>query len=121
MTETRTPHIQFLVITVIQETKLYESTHSDEIISDVTEFLELQINLLPRTLRIAVRMAFSLFKIEPVVFHGKSFTKLSQQDQTEHMKRWDHSRLAAKRDFVRYVRSLVLFNYYDHPHVRSEI
>lgn len=121
MTKTRTLHIQVLVTTVVQETKLFEVTHSDKVISDVTEFLELQINLLPKVLRIAVRLAFSLFKMEPIIFHGKTFTRLSQADRTKHMKRWDRSRLTAKRDFIRYVRSLVLYNYYDHPHVRSEI
>jgi len=109
------------VVTVVQETKLYEATQSDEVISDVAEYLEIQINLLPRILRFGVRLAFSIFNAESIIFHGKTFTKLSHAARTQQMKRWDRSRITAKRDFIRYVRSLVLYNYYDHPSVRSGI
>ena len=121
MTDAPSQNIRFLVVTVVQQTKLYEATRSDEVISDVTEYLELQINLLPRVFRFGVRVAFSIFNAESIFFHGKTFKKLSQTARTEHMNRWDRSRFTAKRDFIRYVRSLVLYNYYDHPSVRSEI
>ena len=121
MTYAPSPNIRSFVVTVVQETKLYETTQSDEVISDVAEYLEIQINLLPRILRLGVRLAFSIFNVESIIFHRKTFAKLSHAARTQQMKRWTRSRITAKRDFIRYVRSLVLYNYYDHPSVRSGI
>ena len=117
----RIPLIRLLVITAAQETKLFAMTQSDEVTADVAIFIEQQIGLLPKSLRIAVRLAITIFNLEPILFHGRTFTRLSQTARIEHMKRWESSRFAAKRDLIRYIRSLVLFNYYDHPDVRSRI
>lgn len=116
-----TPLIRLLVITAARETRLFATTQTDEVTADVALFIEQQIGLLPKILGIAVRLAIRIFNLEPIMFHGKTFTRLSQTARGEHMKRWESSRFAAKRDLIRYIRSLVLFNYYDHPDVRSRI
>ncbi len=113
--------LQALVVTVLHETKLFASTRTDKVTSDVASQLAEQIGLLPRSLGIAVLLATRVFNLEAIVFHGKTFEHLPQLAQIDHLKRWENSRFAAKRDFTRFFRSLTLFNYYDHAEVRSRI
>ena len=112
---------EHFVIVVVGQTRLFSETRSPEIVADVASFVEQQIELLPRQLRVAVKIAVKYFTLEPYLFKGKRFSGLSEQAQVKHFKGWESSRFAAKRDFSRFIRSIVLFNYYDHPKVRSII
>ena len=130
MSETRAPYntitgnqsfFELFVDTAARETKLFTTTRSDEVVSEIAGYIELQITLLPKILRFAVKLAIRTFILESIIFHGKTFNAASPSSRLGHMKRWENSRIAARRDFIRYFRSLVLFNYYDHPDIRSRI
>lgn len=110
-----------LIDTSLRDTKLYGSTQSDQVRLEIASFIATHIDLLPTSLTIAINLAMKAFNVESVLYHGKTFARSSQQSQSIHLKRWEKSRFAAKRDFIRFIRSLALFNYYDHPDVRSRI
>ena len=120
-TEVRPSILQHLIDTSLRDTKLFCSTQSDQVQVEMASFIATHIELLPRSLTIAIKLAIKTFNAESVLYHGKTFARLSKQSQTVHFRRWEKSRFAAKRDFTRFIRSLALFNYYDHPDVRSRI
>ena len=121
ISDTPSQLIRLLVIAAVQETKLFTVAQTDEIVTDVAISLENQISLLPKSLKAAVSIALKLFNLESLITHRKTFRGQSQTARIDHFLRWERSRLAAKRDFIRFIRSMALFNFYDHPDVRTRI
>ena len=113
--------IRLLVATAARETTLFAQAGTEAVNAAVAADIERQIWLLPAPLRLAVAVATTVFNLEPVLRHGRTFARLPEPRRLEQLKRWEHSRLGAKRDFVRYVRSLALLNLYDHPDARANI
>ena len=112
---------KLLVIATLKDTKLFACTQTDAVISEVADHIEDQIKLLPKYLEFGINFAVTIFNLESVIFHGKTFTHLKKPAQIKHLRRWETSRFSIKRDLLRFIQSLVLFNYYDHVDIRSRI
>jgi hypothetical protein len=112
---------KLLVIATLNDTKLFACTQTDAVISEVAGHIEDQIKLLPKYLRFGINLAVTVFNLESVIFNGKTFTHLQKPAQIKHLRRWETSRFRTKRDLLRFIRSLALFNYYDHADIRSRI
>ena len=121
LTNARSNIFDHLVITVMQDIRLFDTTRSDDVVSEVAARLEQQISLLPKSLRTSVSLALKVFNLESIIFDGKTFKGLSPENKGKHLTRWANSRLSSKRDFIRYIRSITLFNYFDHKEIRSRI
>ena len=116
-----TAYYHALVETVIHGSVLSDHATSSAIVGEVANSLQQQIRLVPQPIRLAVRVALISFSCEAILYHRKTFRSLSLEDRKKHLLRWESSRIRGKRDIVRFVRSMSLFNFYDHPDVRAKI
>ena len=117
----QTQLFQLMVIAILSDTKLFACTQTTPVIAEVTSHIEDQIRLLPNYLRLGITFAVTMFNLESVLFTGKTFTNLQKTDQIRQLRRWETSRFRIKRDLLRFIGSLALFNYYDHIDIRSKI
>ena len=114
-------YFQKLVETTISDSVLYEQATSSSTIEEVANSIEQQVQLLPTPLRKAVNFALIVLNYEAIIYHRKTFRRLSLETRKVHLRRWETSQIGARRDLVRFVRSMSLFNFYDHPDIREKI
>lgn len=114
-------YFQKLVETTISDSVLYEQATSSSTIEEVANSIEQQVQLLPTPLRKAVNFALIVLNYEAIIYHRKTFRGLSLETRKVYLRRWETSQIGARRDLVRFVRSMSLFNFYDHPDIREKI
>ena len=84
---------------------------------DVTAFVASQIDALPPFLNLPYRFALTVFDLAPLLRHRRRFRRLDVNVRAALLADWDMSALAAKRGYVRLIRSCAVLAYYDHPAV----
>lgn len=78
------------------------------------------VDRMPSHLRIGFGIALLLFTFSSIPVNGRLFGGLSRDKQQIHLAAWTDSRLGLMRDFMKLIRNLALFHFYDHPEMRLD-
>jgi hypothetical protein len=87
------------------------------------DFVDRYVGYFPLHLRLGFPMGLLLLEFGPIIFSLKfsRFSKLSIEERTAHVKLWNESKMAARRDLIKGVKALVLVGFYSHPKVMEHI
>lgn len=92
-----------------------------EVLSSVPSFLVMELRELPVKLRLLLNCGLLVFNTYVIITTFNTFTNLPLSRRKSIVKEWAWGRVPIFRQFFRPIRSLALFAFFDHPHVRAEM
>ncbi len=88
---------------------------------DVTRYVVSQIQNMPRFLRLPYQVAVVAFNWLALLRYARLFRRLPADQQDAYLTLWSDGPLGPMRDFIKLIRSLALFVYFDHPLVLQRL
>ncbi len=88
---------------------------------DVTRYVTAQINGMPGFLRLPYGIALCVFNSLPFLRYGRTFRRLPADLQARYLLLWSDAPFRPMRDFIKLIRSSVLFVFFDHPLVLAQL
>lgn len=82
---------------------------------DVQSFVADGVRSMPTHLRLGVESVALLLRVDSLARNGKPFARLGPAARRAAVRTWDASRIDPVRQYIRLVRSLVLFAAYERP------
>lgn len=86
-----------------------------------TRFVVVEIESIPRFLRLPYLLACVGFEWLAVLRYGRPFSRLSLEAQQSYLSLWSDFPVGPPRDFVKLIRGCALLAYFDHPEVRAAL
>lgn len=113
--------VRALVETLVPPFPPLEREATEEVLSDVTRFVETQIRHLPTYLRVPYTFGLLVFDLGALLYERRTFRRCAPSGREVYLARWAQSKFGPLQDFVKLVRSCGLFAYFDHPIVLAEL
>lgn len=101
--------VSALTEALVEECCSARVTDSQELTSDVVQFVSDQQSRMPHYLQIPMKVLTILFWASASIRFGRPFHKLPHEKRWRQIEAWGRSRLAFKRDFVKFFETIIVF------------